>query len=361
MFRYSIPVFALALSASAVGADSTESPTSAAQVATAPTSRELAFSGDARYRYESIDAIGPAWDRQRVRARLGVSASVTPDATAVFRLSTGEGDPRSAHLTFSGGYSRKAVGVDLAYLRWRLHRELAASAGKIEYPAWRPAQSLFIGDVNPEGIAARYVGASGVFASAYSFWLENRGADGDSRQNGAQLGWSGRELSVAVAYNDFEDVRGQRPFLDGVSAYGNSMNADGTLASGFEIVDVSTQWKREFPNGSLSVFAHAAHNSAAVRGADAYAAGFELSMQRLRDWSAGYQYARVGQDALFGQLFDGDFGGGVTDSRGHVLRLAYRPAARIGATLSYLNNDVSVGTTAEHAFRLFQFDLDFVF
>lgn len=364
MLLRSVPIFALLIGATTVqAADSSESVPGVPQPSTSsPTSPGLEFNGDARYRYEAIDAVGPAWDRQRVRGRLGVEATVTPTASAVFRLSTGSGDPRSGHLTFSGGYSRKEVGVDLAYLRWQLNADIAASAGKVEYPTWRPSQSMFIGgDVNPEGVAVRYAGDSGAFASIYSFWLENRGADGESRQNGAQLGWSGEQLSAAVSYNDFDDVRGQRPFLDGVNAYGNSMNADGTLASGFEIIDVAAQWKQEFPSGTISLFAHGAHNSAAERGADAYAAGFQLSTVQLREWSAGYIYARVGQDALFGQFFDGDFGGGVTDTRGHVLRVAYRPASRLGATLSYFNNEVAVGTEDERRFRLFQLDIDFLF
>ena len=112
----------------------------------------LAFSGDARYRAESIDAGDVDNDRQRVRARFGVQAKITDTMLTALRLSTGEGDPRSAHLTFSGGYSRRSVGVDLAYLQWSIAPELRVVAGKVAYPNWQPTQSVFIGgDFNPEG------------------------------------------------------------------------------------------------------------------------------------------------------------------------------------------------------------------
>lgn len=327
----------------------------------------LRFEGDARYRYEAIDAAGPAYDRHRIRMRFGVDALVTPTTHAVLKLSTGDGDPRSAHLTFSGGYSRKSIGVDLAYLEWRPDSAWAVSAGKIPYPTWRPAQSLFIGgDFNPEGIASGYRGDSGLFASAYTFWLADRGSQSDSRQHGAQLGYARKsttnDWSVAVSYNDFAHVQGAFPFLDGVSAYGNSVNPDGSLASEFEIADIAAQWAMETYPGSWTLFAHAAHNTRALRGADAYAAGLAFAPARSAyDWRASYQYARVGQDSLFGQLLDGDFGGGVTDTRGHVFRLAYTPAPRVNATLSYLHNDVARGAPEQHGHRLLQLDIDLSF
>jgi len=326
----------------------------------------LHFVGDARYRYEDIDGLAPHYDRQRVRARFGVEAQVTPTAHAVFKLSTGSGDPRSAHITFSGGYSRKEVGVDLAYLQWQPADAVALSAGKIPYPTWRPAQSLFIGgDFNPEGFALSYASDSGIFTSGYSFWLDDHGSSRDAKHNGAQVGYGAKaranEWKVAVSYNDLSHVKGAMPFLDGVTAFGNSVNPDGSLASEFQIVDASAQWIREAHVGSIVVFAHAAHNTRAVRGADAYAGGVEFASKLIaHDVRVSYQYARVGQDSLFGQFFDGDFGGGVTDSRGHVFRVSSQPSAQTRATLSYFNNEVG-HAEQRYDFQLIQLDVDFLF
>jgi hypothetical protein len=86
-----------------------------------------------------------------------------------------------------------------------------------------------------------------------------------------------------------------------------------------------------------------------------------LSPSRLKHWRAGYQYASIEKDALFGQLMDGDFGGGRTDSRGHAFRLAYRPDSRWSSTLSYLHNRVNISSTQPQPFDLIQLDIDFTY
>lgn len=334
---------------------------------TGPRNEEaFRLDGDIRYRYESIDAGEVSFDRQRVRARLGVEAQVNPATRAVFRISTGEGDPRSAHVTFSGGYSRKAVGVDLAYLEWTGQGELAAKAGKIPFPTWRPAMSYFTGgDFNPEGIALNYALQTGFYLASYNFWLEDTGTSSDSQQRGMQIGWrapgEGAGSSIALTLNDFTKTRFQRPFLDGENSYGNSVNPDGTLAIDFRIADVAAQWTTEFYLGSVTAFAHVAHNTEADAGADAYAGGLQFRTEASSRWSAGYQYARVGRDALFGQHFDGDFGGGRTGSKGHVFHAAFEPAARMNARLSYFVNDVTQQNDLQQPFRLLQLDLDCFF
>lgn len=321
------------------------------------------FSGDLRYRYEAIDTLGVEHDRQRVRARLGVAADVSSSTRAVFRLSTGEGDPRSAHITFSGGYSRKAVGVDLAYLEWHSSASIGAKVGKIPFPTWRPAQSFLTGgDFNPEGIALSYTPSSGFFATAFNFWLEDRTTASDSRQQGLQLGYAQSadysDWTVALTLNDFTAIEGRRPFLDGESAYGNSVNLDGTLASDFETVDIAAEWSGELYFGEITAFAQLAHNAAAESGDEAYVAGLKVRPAALSRWSAGYEYARIGRDAVFGQHFDGDFGGGVTGSRGHVLRVAFDSSERVGTRLSYFFNDVTPQQGGERGFRMLQLDID---
>jgi hypothetical protein len=325
----------------------------------------IRFSGDVRYRYEAIDEADTSWDRQRFRARFGLDAQVTRSARAVLRMSTGEGDPRSAHITFSDGYSRKSVGVDLAYLELVPVESLTLAAGKIPYPAWRSGSPFIGGDFNPEGFAAHYDNSSGFFASAYALWLADGSATtSDARHQGLQVGYDlkddAAEWRFALGYNDFTGVQGATPFLNGLS-YGNSLNSDGTFASKFEIVELSGQWIGRTAFGTITVFAHGASNSQAASDGDAYAGGIDFSPPRqLSSWHASYEYADIGQDSLFGQLLDGDFGGGVTDSRGHVFRVAYRPAARASATLSYFDNRVG-SSSAEHDFQLLQLDIDFTF
>lgn len=327
----------------------------------------LSFAGDARYRAESIDAGNVDSDRQRVRARFGVEADITDTLMTALKLSTGEGDPRSAHLTFSGGYSRRSVGVDLAYLQWSIMPELRMAAGKVPYPNWQPAQSVFIGgDFNPEGWATSYRSESGWFANAHHFWLQTRVAEEDSRQSGLQIGFSSASKepvswAFAGAYTDFTSLEGHRPFLDGVTPYGNSVDALGQLQNDFNIAEFASDLVIDRYPGSLTLFMHLAQNVAASEDDVAYSAGVTLSPERLKHWRFGYQYVCIEKDALFGQLMDGDFGGGSTDSRGHAFRLSYRPAARWSGSLSYLHNRVNISSAAPLPFDLIQLDIDFTY
>jgi hypothetical protein len=281
------------------------------------------------------------------------------------RLSTGEGDPRSAHLTFSGGYSRRTIGVDLAYLQWSMAPQLRIAAGKVPYPNWQPSQSVFIGgDFNPEGWSTSYRSDAGWFANAHHFWLQTNVDADDSRQSGLQLGFasdaqSAARFSLAGAYTDFTHVEGQSPFLDGVNPFGNSLSAAGELLNDFNVAELASEVTVERYPGSLTLFAHVARNTAASDNDTAYAAGFTASASRVKDWRFGYQYARIEKDALFGQLMDGDFGGGSTDSRGHAFRIAYRPAGRWSSTLSYLRNQIDISSAAARPFDLIQLDIDF--
>lgn len=349
-----------------IGPDA-QAPTHASAADAKNTLGNLAFSGDARYRAESIDVGDVDNDRQRVRARFGVQARITDTMLTALRLSTGEGDPRSAHLTFSGGYSRRSVGVDLAYLQWSIAPELRVAAGKVAYPNWQPAQSVFIGgDFNPEGWSGAYRSNSGWFANAHHFWLQTRSDAADSRQSGLQLGFASAEdswarLTFAGAYTDFTRVQGQKPFLDGVNPYGNRLNASGELQNDFDVAELASELTMKSYPGSLTVFMHVARNVAASDDDTAYATGVSMSAARMKDWRIGYHYTRIEKDALFGQLMDGDFGGGSTDTRGHALRLSYRPASRWSSSLTYLHNQVNISSTAAEPFDLIQLDIDFTY
>lgn len=339
----------------------------AATPAIAESQNRVEFFGDARYRAENGSLDGVHNDRQRVRARVGAEARINDRLSTVFRLSTGEGDPRSAHLTFSGGYSRRSVGVDLAYLQWQAIPDVAVSAGKVVYPNWQPAQSVFIGgDFNPEGWSASYRGESGWFSNAHSFWLQTRGDAGDSRQNGLQVGFGSDRAApasviVSAAYTDFISVRGERPFLDGVNAYGNSVDATGAFAQDFNIGELASELTLQGYPGSLTFFTHLARNTAASQDDTAYSVGLSVQGARFKSWHLGYQYARIEKDALFGQLMDGDFGGGSTDTRGHAFRIGYRPEGRWSSSLSYLRNKVGIATATPRPFDLIQLDIDFTY
>ena len=82
-----------------------------------------------------------------------------------------------------------------------------------------------------------------------------------------------------------------------------------------------------------------------------WAAGFLLgAASNYKTWEFGANYHKAEKDATFAQVFDSDFGGGVTDTEGWVIRAGYAPIRNwtINATyfLNKRNVDVPLTLTA---------------
>jgi hypothetical protein len=98
------------------------------------------FSGDLRYRHESINEEGQAErQRQRIRARFGVTADVAENVRVGLTLATGGDDPVSANQSLDTGFSRKPIGVDRAFFTWAATDELTFTAARWQTRSIGPA------------------------------------------------------------------------------------------------------------------------------------------------------------------------------------------------------------------------------
>ena len=92
----------------------------------------------------------------RVRARLGVSATLADDWEAGLRLASGsDNSPVSTNQTMGGGLSKKEFWLDRAYLTWRPASWLTVSGGRFRNP-FISTQALFDTDLNFDGVAAQF-------------------------------------------------------------------------------------------------------------------------------------------------------------------------------------------------------------
>ncbi|MGH8240686.1 MAG: putative porin, partial [Steroidobacteraceae bacterium] len=127
---------------------------------------KVTVTGDLRYRYEAIsddtlNAAPPAGVtaadryRDRIRARLAVTAKATDNITVGIGLTTTEGqDPRSGNQSLSGVFSKKPIELDLAYFDWKFASWGNLIGGKMKTPIVKGAQNLFWdNDITPEGVA----------------------------------------------------------------------------------------------------------------------------------------------------------------------------------------------------------------
>ena len=334
---------------------------------------KIKFKGDLRARSEhfqqervvSAGVVDDAADRNRarIRARVGFDAKVTDNSKVVFQLATGGDDPRSSNQTLGGVNTRKSIGVDLAYADWAFAQGANLTLGKVKQPFWRPGQSLFIdGDVNPEGVAVAFDRGMW-FGSGYGWWLEERFAASPTGQNadtimlGGQLGAKfalfGGETKVAAHYYDLGGGQYSNPFYSG-NAFGNSTIGEtiGTtttqvLQYDYNVAMLSGEMGLTLGKYPFTFWADYARNMASDVDADtAYGIGVTLGKaSNAKTWEAGLFYQSIDKDALFAQLIDSDFGDGVTDAEGWVLKAGYAPVKNVtlNGTL-FINTRTVCGT-----------------
>jgi len=330
----------------------------------------ISWKGDLRYRHENVDPFETVNDqtRHRIRARFGLNAKVNDTLTTTLQLATGGGnnDPRSTNQTLGSGLDRKQVSLDLAYLDWAPVQGLNVQLGKMPYPFQRVTTAFWDPDITPEGGAFK-LARGPFFASAFGYWLSESSLQSDSNVVGAQLGLKGdlgsMKWTAAAMYYDVGAVQNEVTSIIAPSAMAPAVCAAGLLnnaffggAQGNTTVNLGDNCSRllndyniyevlgqaEFKLGSLPlvVFANYAQNTEAEDLDTAYAAGFTLGRaSNPQTWELSYLYQKTEKDALFAQFVDSDFGGGLTDVDGSVVRLGYAPARNWVLNTTYFMNE----------------------
>jgi hypothetical protein len=399
-------------------AEHKDSATQAAAVDTLKTTvAKFSWSGDVRVRHELIDTAPNTTtpdhtrERDRLRLRFGVAAKVNDTVTARIQLSTvnsGDDNPRSTNQTEGDAWNRKTVGIDLAYVDWKLHPLFNLQLGKHPQPWTRTGSYFWDGDLTPEGAALKFTRGP-VFGGLFYDWLGERDNNttaslrSDAKLIGAQLGAKPQfgpvTLTGAVAYYEVTNVRDQIASATALSgaaagatcainpAFSGSTNGNTTyddngataggcsrLLSAFKPLSALLQADFKVGKFPLTVFADYMKNTGAevnpVAGSKldtAIAFGFTFNKASApRSWEVGYVYQKTEKDAVFGQFVDSDFGGGVTDTKGSVLKAAWVPAANWTINGTYFintrfNDAPSGATTTDLDYKRLQLDLNFKF
>lgn len=374
------------------------------------------WSGDFRYRNEQIQtAPNNTVDehtrgRDRIRLRFGVTAKINDTVTGRFQIATSggtSGDPRSTNQTLGEDWSRKSVGIDLAYIDWKPVSFMDVQLGKTPQPWTRTGSYFWDGDLTPEGAAFKFSNG-GLFGGVYYEWLNERhsgsatGKRSDSKLVGAQIGWKQAigptALTVAGGYFDVTNVQNEvtsSTALAGAPAtscsangvfFGGSTNGNtvydnnGAAASGcnallsdFGMFNLLAQLDLKAGAMPITVFVDymknldaVAHPTLGDKLDTAYAAGVTFNKASApKSWEVGLVYQQSEADAIFGQFHDSDFGDGRTDTDGFVIKGAFVPAANwtLSGTLliNQLHNDTGSATTQNLDYKRLQLDLNFKF
>jgi Putative porin len=129
---------------------------------------------NAIFNFAAINAIGPVdienpftplpllntrrdrWNQLRLRARLGFDAVVTKGVTAGITLATGNDDgPISTNQVLGGGFGKKDIWLDKAWVKVAPEPWMAATFGRFEKP-FASSDLLYDQDLNLDGVALSF-------------------------------------------------------------------------------------------------------------------------------------------------------------------------------------------------------------
>ena len=347
----------------------------------APTSwaDKVVFSGDVRFRLESIDEDGkPDRNRERFRARIGATAKPSTELDAVIRFSTDEdGDPTSGNQSFDNAGSKKAAYFDLGYLDY--HPEavegLHLIGGKMELPFVKVSDLIFDNDWTPEGAAIKYKLSqednplSAEFNGA-ELWLKENAAATDIMLYGGQavLKYTEQDTSyyqVGAGYFQYDGVAGS-PLLFN-TATGNKGNSTrnvitGTTTSKVYATDYTVPevfgeawFAGDIPFG---VYGSYSVNTEADANDTAYIVGLKVGKTKNPgDWDFDYNWRHIEKDSTLGIVSDSDSFGGGTDGEGHRVSVGYQVAKNLKANATYFIDQKAISKDAEVDYNRLQLDL----
>lgn len=285
----------------------------------------------------------------------------------IFGLATGGDNPVSRNVTGDGGFTTKDIGIELMYVDWKAMEQLSVYAGKMKNPLFKAGGVPLIwdGDLNPEGAAAKF--ESGLFfANAGLFSVEERSGDDDSTLRAIQGGIKTEiadagTLTAGLGYFEYTNTIGYEPFYNGRSK-GNTVDDEGNYVYEYRNTEVFAQFETSLGEWPFQVYAHYTVNSEVDVEDTAYAFGAKFgSAKKQGSQQVSYTYQDIEADSVIATFNDSDFGGGGTDSSGHMLKYKYmlRDTISLGGTLFINQVDRFQGT--EHDYDRLQIDVEFKF
>ena len=326
------------------------------------------FSGDIRFRYEGIDEeFEVERNRMRFRSRFGFTATAGDDLKVILRLATGGGNPVSTNQSFDDGFSTKDIGVDLAYVDWKISDGLNFYGGKMKNPLFKAGSVPLVwdSDLTPEGFALRY--SSGMFfGTVGGFSVEERSSSDDSLlyviQGGLKfpIGENNR-LTVGAGYFGYTNTTGNAAFYNG-KAKGNTLDVNDQYVFEYKDTEIFAQLDTRIADWPLQLFAHYAKNNEVSSQDTAVAYGAKLGASKDKGQSQfTWIYQDIEADSVIGTFNDSDFGGGGTDSRGHILKGKYGFSKKIFVGGTFFVNRVERFQGIQHDYIRIQLDLEIKF
>ena len=318
----------------------------------------LAFKGDFRYRYDDYEdhRLDNERNRDRIRARAHVTATLDEVTKVGIGIASGDEDPVSTNQTLGNLASTKDLRLDLAWFQWEIMDDLLWKGGKIENPIHRAGGHFLLwdADLRPEGMGLVHE-QDRLHATAGYYHLES-----DHRQDERD------DVSYAALQVDYDFLLGQETsLLLGAGYYDiptsgkrlgefdelgrNSLDDNGRYLYNYEEVEAMAELRMGIAGLPLTLFADYVHNLDADDEDQAYALGLRLGKVKKRgSWKLAYTWQETEADALLGIFTDSDFADGGTDSRGHVFNGGYAFTDAIHLSVTWFATEYGKATYGQY-------------
>jgi hypothetical protein len=166
-------------------------------------------------------------------------------------------------------------------------------------------------------------------------------------------------LTAGVSYYDYLQTQGQTPFWDGDDA-GNRLTPTGQYLNDFNLTEVFAELGLTAGERPVTLFADYVVNGEASDQDTGFAVGASVGqVVKQGDWRFGWLYQDLEADAVIGTFTDSDFGGGGTDSKGHVVEFNYGFRDRLVFGFRYFLNERGAAAGNEHDYNRLQADVVF--
>ena len=343
-------------------------------------------------------------ERLRVRARIGLTATIDENWSAGVRLSTGSAtEPLSANQTLGNFGNRYTVLIDRAYLRYRYGDSVNVIAGRFGNP-WYGTDLVWANDLSFDGVAAQWTPRINErirgFATVAAMPVQEvELSSADKWLFGAQIGAAlasapgGVGARLGLGYYSYTKLQGvpspagssrneftapafaqkgntyynissdpNRPLL-GLAAEYQLLNLTGQVdfsAFAGKRVTVIGDYVRNLGFDRKAVSARVGTDvQAQTKGYQVRVVLGDGELKKRGDWQTFAAFKRVERDAVLDAFTDSDFRLGGTDAKGYIIGASYGLAKNTAASLRIFSGDSISG--APLSIDVVQFDLNLRF
>jgi hypothetical protein len=315
---------------------------------------DLSWKGDIRLRHEETykEDSDVSRTRDRVRLRVGASAKLPSGFSASLRLATGGSNAVSTNQTFEDAFNGKAFQLDQAYIKWS-QAGATLLGGKMKNPFQKPhkkGETIWDGDVNPEGYAASYA-VSGLTATVANFNLSEEKEGHSILLQGGQLVYeiAVGDVKIKVGASDYyyNTLRGEA--LMGKKAYGNSLDEGGNYANNYNVAEAWLDLSTKITGVPVMLTGAYVQNTEVEEENQGFLGAVSLGkVKKALDWSVGYQYRQMEKDAVVAAFSSSDLAGQSLDSRAHVVKAKLGLAKGVSVDVAaFINNSTGLAEDKE--------------